>query len=331
MARRNITDLGIAPDGKIFQSIKIGAGGLTARILTYGASLQELRLGGHAAPVVLGYAEPEAYFDNPGYLGAIVGRVANRIAGGRFALDGKTHEIDRNENGVQSLHGGRAGTSARSWQVLEAGDDHVTLGLTLKDGDMGFPGHLDLRCRYSTRGTTFTILLTGRSEALTYCNLASHSYYNLTGAPDISDHRLCVNAETYLPVDDRQIPLSTPAPVAETPFDFRRARRIEAPVDHNFCRAPARTTLAPAATLEAGGLRMTLETTEPGLQVYDGAHLGGSRKKGLRGDPYGPRAGIALEPQAWPDAPNQSWAAQALLRPGETWRSETRLAFTRAE
>jgi len=329
MAQRHITDLGIAPDGKVFQSITIGGGGLTSRVLTFGAALQDLRLGGHDVPVVLGHAEPEAYFDNPGYLGAIVGRYANRIADGRFTLDGRGHQVDRNENGVQCLHGGSLGTSAQSWQLLESADDHVTLGLMLEDGHMGFPGALDLRCRYSTRGSTLTILLTGRSDATTYCNLASHAYYNLTGAADIKEHRLCITAERYLPVDARQIPLGAPADVAGTPFDFRTPAGLTAPLDHTFCRAEARTALGPAATLEAAGLHMTLETTEPGLHVYDGAALGRTNRPGLQGAPYGPHAGIALEPQAWPDAPNQSWASQALLRPGETWRSETRLSFER--
>lgn len=331
MAQRNITDLGIAPDGKLFRSIRIGIGGLTARILTFGAALQSLRLGGHDHSVVLGHADPTDYFENPGCLGAIVGRCANRIAGGRFTLEGRTHQLDCNEDGVNCLHGGRDGTARRSWRVLESGEDHVTLGLQLEDGHMGFPGAIDLRCRYAIRGTTLTILLTGRSDAATYCNLASHAYYNLTGAPTTEAHRLCVTAERYLPLDARKIPLGAPADVAGTDYDFRSPRPLSAPLDHNFCRARARTPLGPAATLEAGGLRMTLETTEPGLQVYDGAALGRSGVPGLTGAPHAAYAGIALEPQAWPDAPNQSWAAQALLQPGETWRSETRLSFTRAD
>ncbi|WP_323763233.1 aldose epimerase family protein [Marinovum sp.] len=331
MAKRNITDLGVAPDGKVFQSIKIGLGGLSARILTFGAALQSLRLGGHYHSVVLGYADPTDYFDNPGYLGAIVGRYANRIADGRFTLEGRTHQLDRNEAGVQCLHGGSQGTGVRSWQVLDSGEDHVTLGLSLADGHMGFPGAIDLRCRYATRGSTLTILLTGRSDMPTYCNLASHAYYNLTGEDTIAAHKLGLTAEQYLPVDDRKIPLGHPEDVAGTSFDFLTPRRLSAPVDHNFCRARARTALGPAATLEAGGLRMTLETTEPGVQVYDGAALGRSGRRGLTGAPYAAHAGLALEPQAWPDAPNQPWAAQARLDPGETWRSETRLSFTRAD
>ncbi|TNF18158.1 MAG: galactose mutarotase [Rhodobacteraceae bacterium] len=324
-----ITDLGTAPDGKPFRGIAIGGPDLSARVLTFGAALQDLRLAGHAPPLVLGYAEPRGYFDNPHKLGAVVGRCANRIAGGQFTLDGRTHRLDRNDGGVQTLHGGADGVQNKSWDLADHGPGHVSLGLHLPGGHMGFPGALDLLCTYRVAGAALEIELQARTDAPTYCNLTNHSYFTLTGAPTTRGHRLRIAAEEVLELDARMIPTGRPVPVAGTGLDFRRPAAPEVPLDHNFCLAETRRALTPVAVLEAAGLSMTLSTTEPGLQVYDGRALDRTGQAGLCGGTHGPHAGIALEPQAWPDAPNQPWSAQALLRPGETYRHLTRLAFSR--
>lgn len=326
MAQADIITHGTAPDGAPFQGVRIGGDRLRAEVLTLGAALRDLRLRGHEAPLVVGYANPLDYFNNPHKLGVIVGRCANRIAEARFVLEGEAHVLDRNEREVQTLHGGSDGTHVKSWAIADHGAAHVTLEIALPDGHMGFPGRLAARCTYRVDGPVLSILLEGTCDAPTYCNLTNHSYYTLDGAPDLGGHRLCVLAERYLPVDARQIPLQ-PVDVAGTAFDFRTARAIDAGLDHNFCLSESRRALTPAARLEAGGLAMDLATTEPGLQVYDGRALDRSGQAGLMGAPYGPRAGLALEPQAWPDAPNQVWAEQALLRPGEAYRHETRLRF----
>ncbi|MGY3437476.1 MULTISPECIES: aldose epimerase family protein [unclassified Marinovum] len=330
MTSPQITEHGQAPDGTPLQQIAIGRAGLSARILTLGATVQDLRLAGHGAPLILGFSDAQDYIGSTGCLGAIVGRCANRIAGGQFTLDGTQHQLDRNENDVQCLHGGRDGLHVQTWAILDLGPDHVTLGVTLAEGHMGFPGQLDLQCCYRIVDNTLTITLSGETTAPTYCNPASHIYYNLTGQPTALDHRLRVDAAQYLPVDARSIPLGTPADVAGTAFDLRQPATFNGPVDHNFCLAEARRPLTPVAELSAGNLRMEMATTEPGLQVYDGGWLDIAGRPGLDGVAYGRNAGIALEPQAWPDAPNQAWAAQALLRPGETYHSETRLAFVRS-
>lgn len=326
----SITDHGTAPDGKPFQGIAIDGPELSARVLTFGAALQDLRLTGHAPPLVLGYADPTGYFNNPHKLGAVVGRCANRIADGRFTLDGQTHALDRNDGGVQTLHGGADGVQNKSWTLLDHGPAHVSLGLHLPDDHMGFPGALDLRCTYRVDGTALEIALQGETDAPTYCNLTNHSYFTLTGDATTDGHRLRIDAEDVLDLRDRMIPTGRTTPVAGTALDFRSPAAPSVPLDHNFCLAEARRNLTRAAVLEAAGLTMTLSTTEPGLQVYDGRALDKTGQTGLNGAPYGPHAGIALEPQAWPDAPNQPWAHQALLRPDETYRHLTRLAFSRA-
>lgn len=329
MTQKTQSDHGTAPDGKPLQALEIGGPELQARILTLGACLQDLRLADHGPSLVLGYADPRAYARNPHKHGAIVGRYANRIAGGRFTLDGVTHALDRNENGIQTCHGGTEGTQTRSWEVLDHGADHVTLGLRLAAGHMGFPGALDLRCSYRIEGASLWIDLQGVSDAPTFCNLTNHAYLSLTGAPTTAGHRLWVDADEVLEVDDHLIPTGRTLNVAGTGLDFRDPAPLSVAVDHNFCLAPHRRALSRAARLEADGLAMDLWTTEPGLQVYDGRALDTTGQAGLDGGTYGPHAGIALEPQAWPDAPNQDWAGQALLRPGETYHHQTRLAFSR--
>jgi len=326
---------GAMPDGTRIEEVALECGGLSARIITWGAVVRDLRLAGHAAPLVLGFETLAPYLTDSPHFGAIAGRYANRIRDGRFVLDGQAVQVDRNFQGRHHLHGGSVAFGKRAWRIVELSGDAVTLQLDDPAGSGGFPGALSARCTYRLGPDgTLEVLLEAATDAPTICNLAQHSYFNLDdgGAGDVLGHRLRVAAEHYLAVDDGLIPVGDPAPVAGTPFDYRADRPIgaalpEGGLDHNFCLAPARGGVRPVAWLAgAGGVSMTVETTEPGLQVYAGAKLNVG-PPGLGGRRYGPHAGIALEPQAWPDAPNRPEFPQATLRPGETYRQLTRYRF----
>ena len=245
---------GTTDDGEPVHRFAIDGGGLSARVMTWGATLQDLRLNGHEPPLVLGYERFEDYPALAPYLGATAGRYANRIAGGRFTLAGRRVQLDTNFLGKHTLHGGRLGFGHRLWEVALHGRDFVTFSLHSADGDMGFPGALDVTCTYRLKiPGTLAVEYQATADEPTLCNLAHHSYFNLEdgGAGPVLDHRLMINASAYLPVDDEMIPTGVVEPVDGTPFDFRQARVVrcevngeQLPYDHNFCLAAARGPLA---------------------------------------------------------------------------------------
>jgi aldose 1-epimerase len=317
------------PDGRAVECVRIAGPMVSARLLTLGATVQDLRLAGTDRSLVLGFADSAAYLDGGIYAGAIVGRFANRIAHGRFRLDGRDHQVDRNHLSRHLLHGGVDGTHRQLWWIADLHADRATLTLTLPDGHMGFPGTLRIAASFSVSDDALSIELSAEADAPTPVNLAHHSYFNLDGEGDIRGHILRIDAESYLPVDADLIPTGEIAAVAETAFDFREPRPIgDGGYDHNFCLAVARRPLRPVAWLcGRGGLAMTIETTEPGLQLYDGRHFAGI--PGLDGRVHGPYAGVALETQGWPDAPNHQGFPDCILRPGQEWRSRTNYRFGR--
>ncbi|MBW8902077.1 MAG: galactose mutarotase [Massilia sp.] len=285
--------------------------------------------------VLLGYEKPADYLTQPGYLGAIVGRYANRIAGASFDLDGQHFQLAANE-GPHQLHGGAGGFHRQLWTVASHTADQLELTLTSPDGDQGFPGELSVRATYRVRPPlTVTVTLEATTTAPTLCSLSSHAYFNLDGGGNIANHRLQIAGSRYLPVRPDLIPTGEQAPVAGTPFDFLAPRRIgEAldtlhatgarPAGHDHCwlldAAPA--TDRPAATLQSGDRQLTLalHSGAPGLQFYAGEFL--PRTPNRHGRPYAAHAGLALEPQALPDSPHHpEWPqANAVLRPGQTYR-----------
>ena len=272
---------------------------------------------------------PADYQAHARHFGVIAGRFANRIGGGRFNLDGTTYQLDCNENGVTHLHGGNAGFSDQIWEIVEAGDDWATLSLVSQDGAAGYPGEVEVACTYRLKpGGVLELDLTATTDAPTLVNLTTHGYFNLDGADIVDGHRLEVVADGYTPVDDKMVPTGEVAPVAGTPFDFRSAREVAGTsLDTNFCLADKRRD-APqfAARVTAGGLAMSVMTTEPGLQVYTGEGVG-PPVPGLDGRRYGPRGGLCLEPQVWPDAPNHDGFPSAVLRPGSVYRHTTQYVF----
>lgn len=336
---------GEASDGTPVRRWILTAGDREASILTYGAVLQSLHVPdreGRPDNVVLGLPTMAEYIADEAYLGAIVGRYANRIARGSFELDGETFVLPANDRG-NTLHGGPDGFHRQVWASAGHTDEtHASVRLRLHSPHMhmGFPGALVVEVTYSlaTDGT-LAVDYQATTDRPTVVNLTQHAYWNLEGEKaDLSGHHLAVHADAYLPVDTTAIPHGDPAPVAGTPFDFTTATpliepiRAEHPqiaaaggVDHCFVLRPATDTrgLRRAACLDApaSGRRLEVRTTEPGIQVYTSNALG---------PPFRRHAAVCLETQNFPDAPNRSAYPSPVLRPGRTHRSRTEFRFTTA-
>lgn len=326
------------------------ASGAELEFLTLGGIIRAIRVPdrhGQLANVVLGFDDPAEYRHDTLYLGALVGRYANRLAFGRFTLDGQQHQIAVND-GEHALHGGREGFHARLWQVDTFVEDHAvgaTLRLTSPDGDQGFPGALDATVTYRWRDDHALVVdYHGTTTAPTPVSLTQHSYFNLSGAAasTILAHELTIHASRFTPVDEALIPTGELEPVDGTPFDFRFPRtigerlgerdpqlEIGAGYDHNWALDHASGARVEAARLydPASGRLLVLSTTEPGLQVYSGNHLGAQRS-GEGGTPLVQYGGVALETQRFPDSPNQPAFPSSIVRPGVPYRSSTVFAFS---
>ncbi|UWQ18808.1 aldose epimerase family protein [Jannaschia sp. M317] len=313
-------------------SFTIAGHGLTATFTDLGAVLHDLRLDGHAPPLVLGLADLDHYPQHSNYMGATAGRYANRIANGRFQIDGTAHQADTNFRDRHLLHGGADGTGRQVWDMVEQGDDHIRFAIDLADGHMGFPGAMRVEATYRCDpGACLRVDYTATTDAPTLCNFAHHSYWTLDGQPTVADHVLSVDADRYTPVNDDLIPTGV-EPVEGTAYDFRAGRGLAQPglLDHNLCLSDGRVPLREVGRLwsTVSGVEMRIATTEPGLQVYDGAGLN-TQVPGLEGRVYRAHAGVALEPQIWPDAPNHDDFPDAVLRPGETYHQTTTFTFSK--
>jgi aldose 1-epimerase len=314
----------------------IGDGiGLTLRVMDLGATWLSCRValpGQAAREVLLGHAEPLLHASGPGYLGAAIGRYANRISGARFMLDGREHLLAPNE-GKNQLHGGPEGFNARRWNVVSASECELHLHLTSPDGDQGFPGTLDVHMRYRIMAEgVVRIEFDARCSASCPVNLTSHPYFNLDGdGRNALGQRLQIAAHRYIPIDREMIPVGTLDRVAGTSFDFMTPRVIGERLhreeqqalacgyDHCFVldAACARgRRFAARAWSSDGQLAMSLYTDYPGLQFYSGNHL--ARSVGRDGRPFAAHAGFALEPQYLPDSPNRpEWPQPScVVRPG---------------
>jgi aldose 1-epimerase len=325
------------------------AHGLELRVLTYGGIIVSLTVpdrDGRMADVVLGHDSLEEYLSDSSYFGAIIGRFANRIAGGRFTVDGKPYQLAAND-GPNHLHGGRTGFDRVVWRAapFRAGDAAgVALSYTSPDGEEGYPGNLDARVRYAlTDRDELVVDFLATTDQATPVNLTQHTCFNLTGdgAGDILGHLLRINADLMTPVDENLIPTGRFAPVAGGPFDFRTLTGIGARIatddeqlrrgrgyDHNFVLRRGEPGLVHAAQVvePTSGRTLDVYTTEPGLQFYSGNFIDG-RVIGKSGRVHGPRAGLCLETQHYPDSPNQPGFPSPLLRPGQEYRSRTVFAF----
>ena len=329
-----IRDFGALGDGRMVQAIRLRLGELSATVLTLGAVLQDVRLAGVPHPLTLGSDQIAAYEGPMGYFGAVVGPVANRINGAAAPIRGRLCQFEPNEAGRTTLHGGQSGTQSHLWQIAAATGDALTLQLDLPDGLGGFPGNRVITAEFVLSGrASLTLTLSATTDAPTLMNLTNHSYWTLGGRATTEGHTLRIAADHYLPVNDLRIPDGPPAPVEHTVFDLRQGRRLDQTenYDHNWCLAPARRDLSFAAELGApNGVRLTLDTTEPGLQVYDAARMYTAPYLGLTGQPYGKHAGLALEAQGWPDAPNRPDFPPVTLDPGQPHKQITRWSFARS-
>ncbi|MEO3872336.1 aldose epimerase family protein [Nonomuraea sp. B12E4] len=306
---------GTLPSGEQVECVELASGRLRAEVLTYGAVVRSLEVSG--VNVVLGLDTLEDYLTRSRYFGAVVGRYGNRIAGGRFVLDGVEFRLPVN-NGANSLHGGTEGFDGKVWSISERSGSSVTLTLISPDGDQGYPGKLTVSVTYTLVEDALRIDYAAETDAPTVVNLTNHSYFNLAGGGDVLEHVVQMDAAHYLPVDAGKIPTGELAPVKGTPFDFTEphavGERYDGAYDHCFVLdGPARVT--------AGDLTMEVTTTEPGVQFYAGGMLDGTAT------PYGPFAGLCLETQHFPDSPNQPQFPTTVLRPGENRTSTTSYRF----
>jgi len=328
---KQCTHFGCTESGEPVNRISIKNAGMTACILTYGATVQDLRLEGIGHPLVLGSDTIEPYFDQMRYFGATVGRFANRIAEGRFQIGASSFSVPGNWKGSHALHGGAVGTAQKLWTIENILHDRTKLSLILRDGEMGFPGEMLVSVEFLVgNNQTLHMTIDAKSTKPTPCSFTHHGYFNLSGNADISDHELNIHASHYLPVDADLIPTGEIKSVDGTEFDFRKMRCLsEVSLDHNFCVSNVKRPLRRVASLRSrsNGLTMAVETTEPGLQVYCGGYIPESGLPGTGGRTYGPFAGLALEPQAWPDAPNNPEFPSAILHPDETYRHELAYCF----
>ncbi|GAA2892134.1 galactose mutarotase [Streptosporangium fragile] len=315
-------NFGTAPSGEKVERHVLANGRMRAAILSYGAILQSLEVSG--VDVVLGYPDLDDYLTRSRYFGAVVGRYGNRIAGGRFTLDGVTYRLPVN-NGPNSLHGGVTGFDKRVWQVADASDTAVTLEYVSPDGEEGYPGTLTVRLTYTLTGDALRLDYRATTDAPTVLNLTNHSYFNLAGGGDVLAHVVRIDADRYLPVDATRIPTGELAPVAGTPFDFTTPREIRERIadprlgggyDHCYVLRGDIEVTDPA-----GGLTMRVTTTEPGVQFYTGNLLDGVATA------YGKHAGLCLETQHFPDSPNREHFPSTVLRPGEEFASTTVYRF----
>jgi aldose 1-epimerase len=327
----------------------VNANGIEVRAISYGGIILSLRTPdreGNFADIVLGYDDLQGYETDSPYFGAVVGRYGNRIANGRFTLDGETYDLARN-NGPNHLHGGVRGFDKVVWEA-ESMESHdgvsVVFSHTSPAGDEGYPGELSVRVTYTLSDSDELIVdYIATTDAPTPVNLTQHTYFNLVGdaARDVLDHELMINADAYTPVDSTLIPTGAIAPVAGTPFDFTTPTPIGARIDsqneqlangggydHNFVlnRGGTGLVLAARVTEPTTGRVLEVRTTEPGLQFYSGNFLDGSIR-GKSGRIYGHRYGFCLETQHFPDSPNHANFPSTILRPGEEYRSRTVFAF----
>ncbi|GEO85840.1 MULTISPECIES: aldose epimerase family protein [Alphaproteobacteria] len=330
---------GTTSKGETVERVTLRAGGLMAKIITFGAAIQDLRLAGHDAPLVLGFERFEDYEQHSPFFGATPGRCANRIAHGRFSIDGTDYQLELNERGLTHLHGGSDGTARMNWTITDLGADRVTMEVTDPDGRAGYPGNCGIRATYTLKDDgVLSVIYESRTDRPTPVNVCQHAYFNLDGLDDILGHDLMIAADHYLPVDRDLIPTGERASVAGTPFDFREMAPIarkehhkQVAFDHNFCLAQARMTKQPVVLARSinSGVTMEVRTTEPGVQFYAGVYLD-VPVPGLEGRTYGPYAGFCLETQIWPDAVNHTDFPNAILRPGEVLRQETDYVFSKS-
>lgn len=336
--QRVVRPFGTMPDGTAVESVTLGSeDGLQAEILTLGGTLRSLTLPvrGKRIPLVFTLPDLAAYLKDTSYIGQLVGRFGNRIGGASFELDGKTYELTAN-NAPNTLHGGDVGFGKYVWTVLGAGggrNTYVKLGHRSPDGINGFPGNLDVTALISVYENTLKLQFEAVTDAPTPISFTWHPYFNLSGDPGvpIDSHQLRLPSDHYLPLSERRVPTGEIAPVAGTPFDFRKPKSLKVPppsshpqialvrgFDHCWVVDP-KAPVAAELSSPRSGVRMQVRTNLPGIQVYGGYHLP---------QVYPGWHAVCVEPENFPDAPNHPNFPSSILRPGETHRSFMSFTFS---
>jgi aldose 1-epimerase len=339
-----VTPFCATSDGTLVERFRLtSSSGVEADILSFGGTLAALRAPdryGQTGDIALGFDQPEQYLQNRPFIGVLVGRYGNRIAGGRFSLDGKSYSLARN-NGQNHLHGGPGGFHAKVWaaEVSDTPDGPaVVLRYTSPDGEEGYPGALSVTVSYTLSETgALTIDYRATTDQPTVLNLTNHAYFNLAGSGDILGHELELRASRFLPTDAGLIPTGELRPVQGTPMDFTTLKRIGAEIgaddeqlrlaggyDHTWVLdQPTGSPEIAARVFEpVSGRLLEVLTTQPGVQFYAGNQLDGSIV-GRQGQRYTRHAGLCLETQHFPDSPNQPSFPSTVLRPGETYHEVT--------
>lgn len=334
---------GSTPDGHSVDIYTLrNKNGIEARIMTYGGILVSLKTpdrSGRFDDVTLGYDALDGYLKRNPYFGALVGRYGNRIANGKFSLDGQVYSLATNNNGKNHIHGGVKGFDKVVW-TGEAGNTAEGPALRLnylsRNGEEGYPGNLAVTAVYTlTDQNGVRLDYTATTDKDTICNLTHHSYFNLRGSGDVLDYLVQINADRFTPINSTLIPTGELQPVEGTPFDFRKPTPIGARInddneqlrfangyDHNwvFDKPAGQLGLAAIVRDQKSGRRMDVLTTEPGMQFYTGNFLDGTIH-GKRGETYQKRHGLCMEPQHFPDSPNHPNFPSVVLKPGQVYKN----------
>lgn len=342
--------------GKLSDDVEVtlatlrNARGVELDIISYGGIITRMLAPdarGRRGDIVLGLDTLDAYLSSDPYFGALIGRYCNRIANGRFTLDGITYQLDNN-GGEHHLHGGVQGFDKKHWDMqpfVTENSAGVVLSLVSPDGDQGYPGKLDTRVTYElTNDNELDTRFSATSDKPTIVNMTQHSYFNLAGAGDILGHELTIYANCITPVDKSLIPTGELRPVEGTPFDFRQAKPIGQDIqandeqlllghgyDHNFVlkdKNSGELVLAARVSEPVSGRVLEVLTEAPGVQFYSGTFLNETLHG--KGRTYPPRSGFCLEPQHFPDSPNKAGFPSTVLRQGETYSTRIVYRFSTA-
>jgi len=344
------TPFGQTPDGRHATLYTLENDRVRVRITDFGGRMVSIETPdrtGHRDHILLGFDTVAAYLANGGAFGTLLGRYANRIAGASVTLDGHSYSLSKN-NGNATLHGGAAGFDKLVWTVASADADPVprlVLTLVSPDGDQGFPGELTVQAIYQLDAGALSLTFEARTTKPTVINLSTHPYFNLGGPGDVLGHEITIAADAFLPTDAAQIPTGEICPVAGTPFDFRTPTPLGARIrqadpqlfhglgyDHCFVLStdiPATRRRAARLHDPVSGRVLEVETDQPGIQVYTANKFSGAFA-GHGGVIYRQSAGLALEPQGFPDAPHHPNFPSSVLRPGEMYRRTIRFRFDTA-
>jgi len=328
-----IAAFGNTQDGRAVDIVQIGTDQVTAKILTLGAILNDVRLAGVDYPLTLGSPDVAPYEDKFNSFGSLMGPVINRIKDAKATIAGEDFTFEVHHSGNLTQHSGSTGMQKQVWEITDHGDAHVTLQINLADGLGGFPGNRVVTAHYAVAGNALTLTVTATTDAPTLMNPANHSYWNMDGTAGFAGHTLTIHADQFTEPDDALMPTGNLADVAGSDYDFRTGKVLAGDdtqfFDLNLVVSPMRTDLRPVAKLVGtSGVTMEMSTTECGLQVYDCGTISRPDFTTNHGRGYTFYEGVALEAQSWPGATVHSHFPSIELHPDTTYRQITSWAFS---